>query len=60
MIIRGQHFDSALISEDGSEIDSNQVEIVDSGRIIEVAEVYEDDGDEYDEEANYYNRSNEP
>jgi parallel beta-helix repeat protein len=65
MIIRGQHFDNALISQEDSEIDSH-VEIVDSG-IIEVTEGEtggeeddEDDGDEEEGEEDLYNTDNEP
>jgi parallel beta-helix repeat protein len=69
MIIRGQHFDNALISQENSEIDSH-VEIVDSGT-IEVTEgetdeggeeENEDDGDGEDEEGegDLYNTDNQP
>ena len=68
MVIRGQHFDNALISQEDSEIDSH-VEIVDSG-IIEVTEEEtdgeeEDDGDdgsgdEEEGEGDLYNTDNEP
>jgi poly(beta-D-mannuronate) C5 epimerase len=64
MIIRGQHFDNALISEDGSST-NNLVEIEDSGT-IEVTEVNggedDDDNDDDDEEEdeNSYNTDNEP
>jgi mannuronan 5-epimerase len=60
-IIRGQHFDNALISKDNSEIDS-QIEIVDSG-IIEVTEGVIDEEDEEDEdesEGDLYNTDIEP
>ena len=46
LIIRGQHFDNALISEDDS-VAGNFVEIVDSGMI----EVFEGERDEEEEEA---------
>jgi parallel beta-helix repeat protein len=71
MIIRGQYFDNALISEDGSEIGS-QVEIAYSG-IIDVIEGArsngEEDGDDEEEddddgdeegEGELYNTDNEP
>jgi parallel beta-helix repeat protein len=68
IIIRGQHFDNAVISQKASEIDS-QVEIVDS-KIIQVTEGandgeedsgVEDAGEvnEEDDEANSYNTDNE-
>ena len=44
MMIRGQYFDSALISDDGSEIGS-QIEIASSG-IIDVIEGTRSDGEE--------------
>jgi parallel beta-helix repeat protein len=55
IIIRGQQFDNALISHEGSETDS-QVEIVDSG-IIQVTEGARDDEED---EANSYNTDIEP
>jgi mannuronan 5-epimerase len=55
IIIRGQQFDNALISHEGSETDS-QVEIVDSG-IIQVTEGARDDEED---EANPYNTDIEP
>jgi mannuronan 5-epimerase len=62
MIIRGQHFDNALISEDGSST-NNFVEIEDSGT-IEVTEGANDDDDDDDddeeEDENSYNTDNEP
>jgi mannuronan 5-epimerase len=63
IIIRGQHFDNALISQEGSGTDSH-VEIVDSG-IIEVTEgetdrEEEDGGDEEEGEGDLYNTDNEP
>jgi parallel beta-helix repeat protein len=75
MIIRGQHFDNALISDEGSEIGS-QIEIASSG-IIEVIEGGDggeeedggddeedpEDGDEEEEdegEGELYNTNNEP
>jgi mannuronan 5-epimerase len=62
IIIRGQHFDNALISQEGSGTDSH-VEIVDSG-IIEVTEGEtdreEDGGDEEEGEGDLYNTDNEP
>jgi mannuronan 5-epimerase len=61
MIIRGQHFDNSLISQENSEVDSH-VEIVDSG-IIEVIEgvVDEDEEDEEDEgEGDLYDTDIEP
>jgi mannuronan 5-epimerase len=48
IIIRGQHFDNALISHEGYAIDSH-VEILDSG-IIEVREGAIDEDDEQDED----------
>ena len=63
MIIRGQHFDNAVISKEDSEIDS-RVEIVDSGRIqvTEGANDGEDGDDEGDDEyeGNSYNTNNDP
>src|ERR671917_2379513 len=56
IIIRGQHFDNALISQGGSETDSH-VEIVDSG-IIQVREgEIDEDGvnEEEEDEAGLYN-----
>jgi parallel beta-helix repeat protein len=47
MIIRGQHFDNALISQENSQIDSH-VEIVGSG-IIDVREGRVDDEEEVEE-----------
>jgi parallel beta-helix repeat protein len=62
MMIRGQYFDSALISDDGSEIGS-QIEIASSG-IIDVIEGTrsdgEDGGDEDEGEGELYNTYNEP
>jgi mannuronan 5-epimerase len=63
IIIRGQHFDNALISQEGSGTDSH-VEIVDSG-IIEVTEgetdrEEEDGGDEEEGEGDSYNTDIEP
>src|SRR5215210_2906382 len=62
MIIRGQHFDNALISEDGSST-NNLVEIEDSGT-IEVTEGAndgeDDDDDDEEEDENSYNTDNEP
>jgi hypothetical protein len=62
MIIREQHFDNALISQENSEIDS-YVEIVDSG-IIEVREgeidddvANEDEGDLYNTNIERYSRT---
>jgi mannuronan 5-epimerase len=55
IIIRGQQFDNALISHEGSETDS-QVEIVDSG-IIQVTEGARDDEED---ETNSYNTDIEP
>ncbi|HEX6253779.1 MAG TPA: right-handed parallel beta-helix repeat-containing protein [Nitrososphaera sp.] len=63
MIIRGQHFNNALIAQEGSATE-NVVEIVDSG-IIEVTEGEtdgeDDDGSEDEEEGegNLYNTDNE-
>src|SRR5215210_7399306 len=61
MIIRGQHFDNALISEDGSST-NNFVEIEDSG-IIEVTEGSndgeDDDDDDEEEDENSFNTDNE-
>jgi parallel beta-helix repeat protein len=61
--IRGQHFDNALIAEEGSGTD-NLVEIVDSGT-IEVTEGETDEeedgsGDEEEGEGNLYNTENQP
>src|SRR5918994_163016 len=69
MIIGAQHFDDAVISQEGSETDS-QVEIVDSG-IIQVTEGANDgeedgdgeddeEGDEEEDEASSYNTDDEP
>jgi len=74
MMIRGQYFDSALISDDGSEIGS-QIEIASSG-IIDVIEGArsdgeedggdeeededDDEGDEEEGEGELYNTYNEP
>jgi mannuronan 5-epimerase len=65
MIIRGQDFDDALISEEGSATE-NIVEIVDSG-IIEVTEEAsdgeedgDDDDDDDDDEENSYDTDDEP
>jgi parallel beta-helix repeat protein len=66
MIIRGQHFDNASISQENSEIDSH-VEIVDSG-IIEVIEGETDededddnnDGGEEESEGGLHNTDIEP
>jgi parallel beta-helix repeat protein len=61
LIIRGQHFDNALISQDDSEA-GNFVEIIDSG-IIEVFEEERDEDDEDDEdegEGGSYNTDIEP
>ncbi len=74
MMIRGQYFDSALISDDGSEIGS-QIEIASSG-IIDVIEGArsdgeedggdeeededDDEGDEDEGEGELYNTYNEP
>jgi poly(beta-D-mannuronate) C5 epimerase len=57
-IIRGQHFDNALISQGGSG-PSSHVEIVDSGT-IEVAEGAIDEEEEDDEEGGSYNTDLEP
>ena len=57
-IIRGQHFDNALISQGGSG-PSSHVEIVDSG-MIEVTEGAIDEEEEDDEEAGLYNTDVEP
>jgi parallel beta-helix repeat protein len=57
IIIRGQHFDNASISQEDSEIDS-YVEIVDSG-VIEVIEG-ERDGEEVQGEGEVYNTDIEP
>src|SRR5918999_2503366 len=67
IIIREQHFDNALIAQEGSATE-NVVEIVDSG-IIEVTEGESDGGGEEDDgngedeeegEGNLYNTDNEP
>ena len=59
IIIRGQHFDNALISQGGSGTASH-VEIVDSGIIqVREGEIDEDDG-QNDEEADLYNTDIEP
>src|SRR5215204_2423076 len=55
LIIRGQHFDNALISGDDS-VTGNLVEIHDSGTI----EVTEGEVDEDDDEADSYNTDNAP
>ena len=57
-IIRGQHFDNAIISQGGSG-PSSYVEIVDSG-MIEVTEGEIDEEEEDDEEGNSYNTDLEP
>ena len=57
IIIRGQHFDNASISQEDSEIDS-YVEIVDSG-VIEVIEG-ERDGEEVEGEGEMYDTDIEP
>src|SRR5215212_6825113 len=69
MIIRAQHFDDTVISQEGSETDS-QVEIVDSGtiQVTEGANDGEEDGDgeddeegdEEEDEASSYNTDDEP
>src|SRR5215216_5951426 len=69
MIIRAQHFDDSVISQEGSEPDS-QVEIVDSGtiQVTEGANDREEDddgeddeeGDEEEDEASSYNTDDEP
>jgi parallel beta-helix repeat protein len=58
LIIRGQHFDNALISQDDSEA-GNFVEIIDSG-IIEVFEGERDEDDEDEGEGCSYNTDIEP
>jgi poly(beta-D-mannuronate) C5 epimerase len=59
LIIRGQHFDNALISGDDS-VTGNLVEIQDSGTIeVTEGEVDEDD-DEDDDEGDSYNTDNAP
>jgi mannuronan 5-epimerase len=63
MIIRGQHFDNVVVSQEDSEIDS-RIEIVDSG-IIQVTEGANDgeDGDDEgddEDEGNSYSTDNEP
>jgi mannuronan 5-epimerase len=57
-IIRGQHFDNAIISQGGSG-PSSPVEIVDSG-MIEVTEGAIDEEEEDDEEGGSYNTDLEP
>jgi parallel beta-helix repeat protein len=57
VVIRGQHFDNALIAEAGSAT-GNIVEIVDSG-IIEVTGD-DDEGGDGKEEGNSYNTDDEP
>src|ERR687894_587892 len=57
-IIRGQHFDNAIISQGGSG-PSSYVEIVDSG-MIEVTEGEIDEEEEDDEEGGSYNTDLEP
>jgi poly(beta-D-mannuronate) C5 epimerase len=57
-IIRGQHFDNAIISQGGSG-PSSHVEIVDSG-MIEVTEGAIDEEEEDDEEGGSYNTDLEP
>jgi mannuronan 5-epimerase len=58
IIIRGQHFDNALISQENSPIDSH-VEIVDSG-VIEVIEGVIDEEEEDEMEGDLYDTDNEP
>jgi hypothetical protein len=58
MIIRGQHFDNALISHGNSELASH-VEIVDSG-VIEVTEEETDEQENDDNEGDLYNTDIEP
>jgi len=57
-IIRGQHFDNAIISQGGSG-PSSYVEIVDSG-MIEVTEGAVDEEEEDEEEGGSYNTDTEP
>jgi parallel beta-helix repeat protein len=58
IIIRGQHFDNALIGQEGSATE-NVVEIVDSG-IIEVIEGESDGGGEEESEGELHNTNSEP
>ena len=58
IIIRGQHFDNALIGQEGSATE-NVVEIVDSG-IIEVIEGESDGGEEEESEGELHNTNGEP
>jgi parallel beta-helix repeat protein len=60
IIIREQHFENALISQENSQIDS-YVEVLDSG-IIEVREgtIDEDEGEEDEIEGDLYNTDIEP
>jgi mannuronan 5-epimerase len=58
IIIRGQHFDNALITAEGSATE-NVVEIVDSG-IIEVIEGESDGGGEEESEGELHNTDSEP
>jgi parallel beta-helix repeat protein len=59
IIIRGQDFDNALITEEGSAT-RNFVEIVDSGTIEVNDDDGDDDDDDDDDEGNYYNTDDEP
>jgi parallel beta-helix repeat protein len=57
VVIRGQHFDNALIAEAGSAT-GNIVEIVDSGMIEVTGD--DDEGGDGKEEGNSYNTDDEP
>jgi parallel beta-helix repeat protein len=59
LIIRGQHFDNALISGDDSQT-GNLVEIQDSGTIEVIEGEVDEDDDEDDDEGDSYNTGNAP
>ncbi len=59
VIIRGQHFDDALIAQQGSSM-NNVVEIVDSGTIDVVERNDGEDNEEDNEEESQYNTDNSP
>src|SRR5215203_5355402 len=59
LIIRGQHFDNALISGDDS-VTGNLVEIQDSGTIEVTEGEADEDDDEDDDEGDSYNTDNAP
>src|SRR5829696_4969776 len=58
IVIRGQHFDNALIAEIGSST-NNLVEIVDSG-IIAVNDPADDDDDDEEQEGTYFDTDDTP